>query len=327
MKLLVVKTTSMGDVVHTLPAVTDMASAIPGITIDWLVELPFQSIVSMHPSVRRVIPMSWRRWRKTWWQSQTRAEMALCRDQLRAEKFDLVIDFQGLLKSAVWAMQAAGPVCGYDRLSIKEPLASLLYSRRANVSRRLHAVERCRRLAAAHLGYGMPASPPDFGLRPPTDGWRPDSTSYAVLIPCASRVEKRWPLALWRSLVTRCHANSLTPVVLWGSNDERVLAEEVVSGGGGVVPPFLRVSDAAGLLSGARLVVGLDTGLTHLAAALARPTVGIYCDHEPDLAGVTGAGFVCSLGGRSRVPSLSDVEAAFDAGLTESLKARVQVPC
>ena len=321
MKLLVVKTTSMGDVVHTLPAITDMAAAIPGVSIDWLVELPFKSIVSMHPEVRRVIPMSWRRWRKTWWQSQTRREMALCREQLRSETFDMVIDFQGLLKSAAWAMLAPGPLCGYDRHSIREPLASLFYSRKAAVSKELHAVERCRRLAAAHLGYRLPESAPDFGLRPTTEGWRPASGAYAVLIPCASRVEKRWPIDLWRSIVTRCHASGLTPVVLWGSADERQLAQEVVVGSGGVVPPFLTVADAAGLLAGARMVVGLDTGFTHLAAALARPTVGIYCDHEPGLAGVTGAGFVQSLGGRGRTPSLGDVEAAFDAALEESLRS------
>ena len=314
-----VKTTSMGDVVHTLPAITDMAAAIPGLSIDWLVELPFESIVSMHPAVGRVVPMSWRRWRKTWWQSQTRQEMARCREQLRSETFDLVIDFQGLLKSAVWAMLAPGPLCGYDRQSIREPLASLFYARRAAVPSDLHAVERCRRLAAAHLGYPLPESPPDFGLKPATKGWRPGSGAYAVLIPCASRIEKRWPLEQWRSIVKRCQTGGLVPVVLWGSADERQLAHELVAASDGVVPPFLSVADATGLLAGAQLVVGLDTGFTHLAAALARPTVGIYCDHEPGLAGVTGAGFVRSLGGRGQTPSLRDVQAAFDGALEASL--------
>ena len=313
MRVLVVKTSSMGDVVHTLAAVTDMAKVFPGLSVDWLVEAPFASIAALHPSVKTVIPLSWRKWRKTLWRGATWDAMKACRTQLRTEPYDAIIDFQGLLKSVLWGRQALGPLLGYDRNSIREPLASSFYDRTVSVPRQLHAVERSRRLAALHLGYDLPLSAPDFGLRTPASGWMPAVAPYAVLIPCASRVEKHWPLAHWRALLERCERKGLHVVVLWGSKDERQLAEQVAQGTGASVPPFLTVSDAAAVLAQAHVVVGLDTGFTHLAAAFARPTVGIYCDHEPGLAGVTGSGFVCSLGGRAKVPTLDAVEQAFES--------------
>ena len=144
----------MGDVVHTLPTITDIAAHLPGTVIDWVVEKPFASLPAMHPAVRRVIPIAWRKWRKSLWNGETRAALAEARRALKAEPYDLVLDFQGLVKSALWAAQAQGPRAGYDRASAREPLAALFYQRTANVSKSLHAVERSRRLAAAHVVDG-----------------------------------------------------------------------------------------------------------------------------------------------------------------------------
>lgn len=314
LRVLVVKTTSMGDVVHALPAITDMARAHPGIVIDWLVEAPFAAIPALHPAVRRVLPIAWRKWRKSLGDPATRAAIRHLRHELQTERYDLILDFQGLLKSVMWAVQAHGPRAGYDRHSIREPLAALFYQRRAAVSRELHAVERCRRLAAAHLGYDMPASGPDFGLRAPASVWQPPAP-YAVLIPCASRPEKLWPEDRWRVLLGHVEAQGWTPVILWGSPQEQERAQRIAAGTTAVVPPFLSVGDTAAVLAGARLLVGLDTGFTHLGAAFARPSISIHCDHEPGLSGVTGANFVHSLGGKGQVPALADVEAAFRAAL------------
>ncbi|MEY8876906.1 MAG: lipopolysaccharide heptosyltransferase I [Leptothrix sp. (in: b-proteobacteria)] len=312
LRILVVKTTSMGDVVHTLPAISDIAAAHPGALIDWLVEAPFAAIPALHPAVRRVLPVAWRKWRKSLRDPATRAAIGRLRAELQRERYDLVIDFQGLLKSALWAVQAHGPRAGYGWGSIREPLASLFYGRRATVSRQLHAVDRSRRLAATHLGHALPSGAPDFGLHAPTPTWQAPEPR-AVLIPCASRPEKLWPEADWRELVRRVEARGWTPVILWGNADEQQRAERIAAGSTAVVPPFLSVADSAAVLADARLVVGLDTGFTHLAAAFARPTIGIYCDHEPGLAGVTGAGPVRSLGGKGQVPTRAAVEAAFDA--------------
>ena len=306
MRLLIVKTSSMGDVVHALPVVADVLRHHPEASIDWLVETAFAAIPQLHPGVKRTLPMSWRKWRGALLSGATWKAMRELSAQLKSEPYDLVLDLQGLVKSALWARQAAGPVAGYDRRSAREPWAALAYQKRAAVARNLHAVARCRQLAAAHVGYVMPVTPPDFGLRAPPPGWGPKSP-YAVLIPNASRKEKLWPERHWVAVGKRLRERGLIPIVLWGAEEEQTLAERIAADCEGDVPPFLRVGEMAAVLAGARQVVGLDTGFTHLAAALGRPTIGIYCDHDPGLAGITGSGKVASIGGKWQVPSRNDV--------------------
>ena len=314
MKLLIVKTSSMGDVVHALPVVTDVLRQHPGAQIDWLVEAPFAAIPQLNPGVRRVLPMAWRKWRGKLLQRDTWRAMAELRTELRREPYDLVLDLQGLVKSALWARQAVGPVAGFDRASLREPLAGWAYQRTAAVPRELHAVQRCRLLAAAHLGYPPPHSAPDFGLRAPAGGWQPRAP-YAVIIPNASRPEKLWPERSWVAVGRRLRDRGWLPVVLWGRDAEQTLAERIAADCDGDVPPFLKVGEMAGVLAGAQQVVGLDTGFTHLAAAFGRPTVGIYCDHEPGLAGISGAGPVASIGGKGQVPAKNEVMALLEAQL------------
>jgi heptosyltransferase-1 len=311
-RILIVKTSSMGDVVHALPAVSDMLAAQPGRQVDWLVEAPFAAIPALHPGVSRVIPLAWRKWRKALGKGATWQAIGALREALRAQRYDAVLDLQGLLKSVMWGLQARGPLLGYDAASIREPAAALFYRRRAAVSRDLQAVVRNRALAAAHLGYPMPQTPPDFGLRAPASTWMP-AGRYAVLIPCASRPEKLWPIEDWIAVGRHCQALGWLPVILWGSPAEQALAESIAAGCGGCVPPFLRVGDCAAVLAGAEQIVGLDTGFTHLGAACGRPTVGIYCDHEPGLAGVSGPGPVTSLGGVGQRPTRAAVLQAFEA--------------
>jgi len=314
LKLLIVKTSSMGDVVHALPVVADVLRHHPGAQIDWLVEAPFAAIPQLNPGVRRVLPMAWRKWRGKLLQRATWRAMGELRPELRREPYDLVLDLQGLVKSALWARQALGPVAGYDRASLREPLAAWAYQRTAAVPRELPAVQRCRLLAAAHLGYPAPSSAPDFGLHAPVGGWLPRAP-YAVIIPNASRPEKLWAERSWVAVGRRLRDRGWLPVVLWGRDAEQTLAERIAADCDGDVPPFLQVGDMAGVLAGAQQVVGLDTGFTHLAAAFGVPTVGIYCDHEPGLAGITGAGPVASIGGKGQVPTKNEVMALIEAQL------------
>jgi heptosyltransferase-1 len=307
MRILIIKTSSMGDVVHALPAISDMAHAIPGLQIDWLVEKSFAAMPSQHRAVNRVITLQWRKWRKTLRSPETRLALKQWRAEMRQSPYDLIIDLQGLLKSAGFACFAQGPRGGYDWHSIREPLASLFYQRRAKVSRDLHAVDRCRRLAAKLLGYPVPSTPPDFGLSLTTNPWQPSKGPYAVLIPCASRPEKLWPQQDWIAVGQHLKDQGLAVAVMWGSPEEQRRAQEIAQAAGAVVPPFLTVAEAGNTLAHADIVVGLDTGMTHLAAAHGRTTIGIYCDHEPGLAGVTGPGHVRSLGGKGQVPSLQAV--------------------
>ncbi|MDP1902172.1 MAG: lipopolysaccharide heptosyltransferase I [Rubrivivax sp.] len=314
MRLLIVKTSSMGDVVHAMPVVNDIRRCYNDAHIDWLVEAPFAAIPQMHPGVGRVFPMAWRKWRGQLLKRATWAAMRQLRTELREMHYDAVLDLQGLVKSALWARQAGVPVLGYDRRSLREPLAAWAYERTAAVSRELHAVQRCRLLAGAVLGYGAPQDEPDFGLRAPAASWKPRS-AYAVLIPNASRKEKLWPERHWVAVGRRMRELGWMPVVLWGSEGEQTLAERIAAGCEGDVPPFLKVGEMAAVLAGAQHVVGLDTGFTHLAAALGRPTLGIYCDHEPGLAGITGPGKVASIGGKGQVPSRTDVLALLEQQL------------
>jgi heptosyltransferase I len=313
-RVLVVKTSSMGDIVHALPAASDMVRHVSGLQIDWLVEAPFAAIPRMHAGIARVLPMAWRKWRSKLFDRRTWRAMRTLRSELQRERYDLVLDMQGLLKSALWGLQANGPLVGFDRRSAREPLASLLYRRRAAVAPELQAVDRYRRLAAAHLGYAVPQSAPDFGLRPPPVAWAPRGP-YAVLVPNASRAEKLWPERRWAAVGQRLRSKGLLPIVLWGSEAEQTLAERIAASCEGDVPPFLRVEEVAALLAGAEQIVGLDTGFTHLGAALGRPTLGIYCDHEPDEVGVTGSGSVASIGGRGQVPAQNEVMALLERQL------------
>ncbi|OYV01555.1 MAG: lipopolysaccharide heptosyltransferase I [Burkholderiales bacterium PBB5] len=313
-RLLIVKTSSMGDVVHALPAISDIRRQRPGLVIDWLVEAPFAAIPRLHPAVQQVIPIAWRKWRKSLFKVETRAALGVARAALKAQRYDLVIDLQGLLKSVLWGLQANGPLVGYDRASIREPLAALCYQRGAAVPRDLQAVERNRRLVALQLGLPAPTTPPVFGITPPAGSWRAPVLS-AALIPCASRPEKLWPEDRWIALGQRLRQASLRPVVLWGNDEERARAERIAAGCDGLVPPFLSVGDMAAVLGQARQVIGLDTGFSHLGAAFGAPTIGIYCDHEPGLAGITGPGRVASLGGKGQVPTLADVMAQLEQHL------------
>ncbi len=311
----------MGDVVHATAVVNDILRVHPQAHIDWLVEPAFAAIPAMHPGVRQVHLLAWRRWRKALGSRATWTALQALRLQLKQARYDLVLDLQGLLKSALWARQTGSPVAGYDQASAREPLAAWFYSRRAAVPRSWQAVQRCRALAAAHLGFALPDTAPDFGLIAPAPVWTVPGTGpgdapslepqlktamqerFVVLIPNASRPEKHWPEADWIAVGQDLLQRHCVPVVLWGSPSEQAMAQRIAAGCAARVPPFLKVGEMAAVLAGAQQVVGLDTGFTHLAAALGRPTVGIYCDHEPGLAGITGAGPVSSIGGKGQVPT------------------------
>ena len=314
MNILIVKTSSMGDVMHTMPAISDIAANVPNAQIDWLVEAPFAALPAMHPAIRTVIPIAWRKWRKRLFAADTRAALAVARAQIKAEQYDLVIDFQGLIKSSFWAAQARGPRAGYDWASAREPLASLFYEKRAAVAVDQHAVERSRQLAAAHLKYIVTGTQ-RFGLRAPNAGWMPQAAPYAVLITGASRPEKLWPESSWQAIAATLTAQGYTLFWLWGSAEEGERSKRLAAASGGEVPPFLTVKDASAVLAGASVCVGLDTGFTHIAAAFGVATIGIYCDHEPGLVGITGEGYAASVGGRGMVPSVTAVAALLPAHL------------
>jgi heptosyltransferase-1 len=317
LKILLIKMSSMGDLVHNLPVVTDIQAHFPGALVDWVAEEAYVAIPSLHSGVRRVIPIAWRRWRRHLAQRQTWSEMAEFRRQLGATDYDFVFDSQGLFKSAIVGRMAGGVLVGGDRRSIKEPLASFLYSRCLPISWSWHVVDRCRAVAAGALGYAA-SMPPDYAIAAPplTADWLP-AAPYCVLMHAASRPAKLWAESLWVELGCVLAKKALVPVLPWGSPAEqersRRLAQAIP---GAVVPPLLDLSCAARLLAGSVTVVGLDTGFTHFAAALGRPTIGIYCDSDSRQAAVRGKAFCASFGQKGAPPDYFSVISAVEQALS-----------
>ena len=297
--ILFVKTSSLGDVVHNCPAVSDVERALPEARIDWLVEEPFAGIARMHRAVRRVIPVAVRRWRSALWKPSVWSEIGAVRRALGGERYDAVLDTQSLLKSAFLATLASGRRHGMDRASAREPLAAALYHARHAVPRALHAVERNRRLAASALEFSL-KDPIDYGLRAPAVG----RSDYVVLLTMTSRADKLWPEERWIELGRALGAPAVLP---WGSEAERARAGRIASALKAEVPERMELDALARLLAGAKAVVGLDTGLTHLAAALGVPTVGIYSGTDPALTGVYGAPSARNVGSAGRAPQATEV--------------------
>lgn len=290
MRVLIVKTSSMGDVLHTLPALTDAMQAIAGIRFDWVVEEGFAQIPSWHEAVDRVIPVALRRWRKAWFSDPVKAERQAFRETLRAVRYDAVIDAQGLVKSAALVTRLAhGLKHGMDWQSAREPLASLFYNRRHHIARQQHAVERTRELFAKSLGYGKPQTQGDYAI---ARHFVEDSAAgepYAVFLHATTRDDKHWPEARWRDLLALMATSGLKIKLPWGAPHEEARARRLAEGFDYVeVLPRLSLEKVARELAGARMVVSVDTGLSHMAAALDRPNFTLYGPTDPGLIGGYG---------------------------------------
>lgn len=311
-RILFVKTSSLGDVVHNCPAVTDVARSLPLAEIDWLVEEAFADVVALHPSVRRVIPVALRRWRRELWQPKAWLEMVALRRTLRAQTYDAVIDTQGLVKSALLCALASGAKHGMDRASIREPLAARLYDVRHAIARGQHAVQRNRQLAAAALGYAAPAIC-DYGLRAVA---ATEDAGCVVLLTMSSRDDKLWPEERWSALGRALAERGLECVLPWGSTAERARCERLAARiPGARVLASMTLGELARMLRGARAVVGVDTGLSHFAVALGAPVVGIYCATDPALTGLHGSPRLRNLGGVGTAPATARVLAALEEWL------------
>lgn len=317
LSILLVKTSSLGDVIHNLPVVSDIQRADPRAQVDWLVEEAFADIPRMHPGVRHTIPVALRRWRKAPLARATWREIAALRRRLEAEQYDLVIDTQGLIKSALLVTLAHGVRCGYAAEAAREPLAARFYDRNYAIPRGLHAVLRNRWLAAAAMELPPPEGEPDYGIAAPplAVAWLP-RRPYVVLLTATSRDDKLWPEPHWLALAARLAAQGYAFVLPSGSTTERERAARLAAQmPDAVAAPPLSIAELAGLMAGAAAVVGVDTGLTHLAAALARPTVALFGASDPLLTGVHAGARALNLGTRGAPPQPDAVTAALGEAL------------
>lgn len=291
MRVLIVKTSSMGDVLHTLPALTDAMNAIPGISFDWVVEEGFAQIPSWHPAVDRVIPVAIRRWRKNWFGSETRQQRCDFKRELQSRTYDAVIDAQGLIKSAALITRVAkGRKHGQEAKSAREPFASWFFNQRHEISKQQHAVERTRELFAKSLGYEKPETQGDYAIaarflaNPPVDANR-----YLVFLHATTRADKHWPESHWRELIGLFSNQDIVIKLPWGAEHEHQRACRLAEGFEHVVVlPKMSLEQVASVLAGAKAVVSVDTGLSHLTAALDRPNITIYGPTDPGLIGGYG---------------------------------------
>ncbi|UUY09935.1 lipopolysaccharide heptosyltransferase I [Pseudomonas sp. J452] len=292
MRVLLIKTSSLGDVIHTLPALTDAARAIPGIQFDWVVEEGFAEIPAWHPAVAQVIPVAIRRWRKNLWRTLKNGDWRRFKTRLGETDYDLVIDAQGLLKSAWLTRYVKAPIAGLDRDSAREPIACRFYDHLYPVAKNQHALERTRQLFAQALGYQLPAEIGDYGLDRAAMA-DASQAPYLLFLHGTTWASKHWPEADWRALAERMAGQGWAVRLPWGNETEKARAERIVAGiDGAAVLPKLNLAGVAKVIAGATACVAVDTGLGHLAAALDVPCISLYGPTLPGRVGAYGRGQV-----------------------------------
>ncbi|MBU0745047.1 MAG: lipopolysaccharide heptosyltransferase I [Gammaproteobacteria bacterium] len=290
MKVLVVKLSSMGDVISALPALTDAKKAIAGISFDWVVEENFSEIPTWHPAVEKVIPIALRRWRKQVFNRITMREIAGFWKKIRAQHYDYVLDVQGLIKSAIVSKVAHGVSYGFSTSSAREPLATYLYQNKVDIAKKLHTTERARQLFASALGYTFSPGHPDYGITNiKVHGDNDSLNGYLFFAHGASRNNKCWRVENWIDLALLAKDSGLKVKLPWGNEQEFKRANLIAVASDNVeVLPKLTLTEIVEVLLGAKGVIAVDTGFGHLAAALSVPAVSLYGPTDPTLGGAYG---------------------------------------
>jgi heptosyltransferase-1 len=321
LNILIVRVSSLGDVVHNMPMVADIHRRYPDASIDWVVEEAYTDLVRLNAGVRRVIPVALRRWRKSFLSAQTRAEIKAFRETLKREAYDVVFDTQGLFKTGL-LMRMAHLAHGGKRVGMAnstegsgyEGISRVFHTVSVPIERRLHAVMRARVVAAKALGY-QPEGPAVFGMQAPAlmPAWLP-TEPYAVFFHGTARASKQWPAENWIRLAESMSPQGMPILLPWGSDAERQAAEHLASRMHNAhVLPKLPLMEAVVLAQRARLAVGVDTGLTHIAAAFERSTVELYCDSPRWKTEGNWSPNIINLGDEGRPPTVEQTQAAVAA--------------
>ena len=289
MRVLIVKVSSLGDVIHTLPAVTDAYRARRGLSFDWVVEEAFAEIPRWHPAVDKVVPVAFRRWRKNLYKTWRSGEFGAFKKNLQEHHYDLVIDAQGLIKSGVISRIAKGLTVGLSNRTIREPMATLFYNVVYRVPWQEHAVERIRDLFSRAFNYTVDYTTCDYGLDLSRFASAANAEKYVVFFHGTTWSSKLWPEQYWRKLAALAGADGYRVKLLWG-NDEELQRAHAIAGSSNNVDILgpQSLTDIARLLVSSQGVVAVDTGLAHLAAALSMPVISIYGPSSPTLTGTYG---------------------------------------
>jgi heptosyltransferase-1 len=308
--ILFIKTSSLGDVIHHMPAVTDARQRRPDARLVWVVEEAYAPLVRLHPDVDEVISVAWRRWRKSLYAPATIVEILASIRAIRARRYDAIIDTQGLIRSAAMGRLARGRRHGYDRKSIREPLASIFYDVRHRIGRDVHVIARNRTLTAQALGYEMEGAP-DYRL--PRRAVAAPAERYALLLHGTARLSKQWADENWRGVAEAIERMGFNVVLLSGTAAETERSRRIAASlARATVKEPLTLLQVAELVAGAAFVVGLDSGFTHLAAAFGTPLVAIFTDTDAVQAAPVGRGPIAVVGARGAPPSVEVVVGAIN---------------
>ncbi len=306
-RILLVKTSSLGDVIHNLPVASDLRHQFPNADIHWLVEEQYAPLVEMHDAVDSIIPIALRRWRKALWSAANWREFLDARRALGLVRYHAIIDTQGLLKSALFAKLAKGPIHGFGARTAREPMASRFYDARYEFAPETHKIERYRAVAARAFSYAVDNFI-DYGISPRVPRPQLLDGPYCVLLHSTARAAKLWPEDRWLALIDRLQAAGLGCILPWGTASELRRSDRLsVRGGRTLTTPKLSLAQLSALIAEAELVVGIDTGLTHLAAAFSRPVVGIFCDSNPVDACPMGPAPTAYRGDIGKPPTIEEV--------------------
>ncbi len=308
--VLLVRMSSLGDIIHTFPVLTDICRHLPRTAIHWMVEEQYIDLARLHPMLDHVVPVALRRWQRAPFAASTWRGVAELRRRLAGFRPDAVIEAQGLVKSAMMARLAHGPVHGFGPHTAREWLASRFYDYTYEFAPTDHKIFRYRSLAARALGYAFTPAV-EYGLAvPPAPTFTPKG-DFCVLAHATARAGKLWREAAWITIANALAHRGLVCMLPWGDEAEKARAERIAAAApGALLAPRMSIGEAAGLLARARVVIGLDTGFTHLAAAFSVPVVGVFCDSEPVDARPVGRGRAAYRGGIGHPPSADEVLAA-----------------
>ncbi|MEO6564588.1 MAG: lipopolysaccharide heptosyltransferase I [Casimicrobiaceae bacterium] len=309
--VLVVRPSSLGDIVYALAIVSDILTHDPQAHVDWVAEEAFASLVRLDPRIRTVIPLGLRRWRQAPLRRDTWHDLFSFRRALREVRYAAIIDLQEQVKGALVARSAQGIRHGFDRNSIREPVATWLHDVHHRIDRQQHFLDKCRALAAAALDYRI-SGPARWQFVPPAATAAMPAGRYALVFHATSRADKLWPEDAWRGLLTRLATAGITTLLPWGTAVEEARSHRLAAGAAAaIVPARQALPDLAALIRHADIVVGVDTGLTHLAAAMGTSTVAVFTTTDPSLAGVARLGaHARDVGGHGSVPPQEEVLAA-----------------
>jgi heptosyltransferase-1 len=310
-EILFIKTSSMGDVLHHMPAVTDVRARFPAARLTWVVDELYAPLARLHPAVDEIVPIAVRRWRKHLFELPTWNEVREATRKLRARRYDAVIDTQGLVRTALMTKLIDGTSHGYDADSIREPFAARFYENTHRVSWDLHVIVRNRTLTGLALGY-QPNGAPDYGFD--RSYFTPDASKpYAIIFHATAKQSKEWPEERWIEIGRTLAARGLEVMLPWGNDAELARSERMAAAiPNASVPGKRPILEVGRLIAGARLVTGVDTGFLHIAAALGVPAVAVFTIVKSHTAIPMGPGPVEMVGAENGIPEPADVIAAID---------------